>query len=325
MIRRGPISLYFHSPCFDGAVSAAIASDYLENVEGYTSVSLVGVNYGSRERWLSERLQPPAAAVVDFLYHPDAVFWADHHPTTFLRDEDAKVVEERISPHLLYDRRATSCALLIWRDWGRELSAFSHHYEPLVKWADRIDSARYTSVEEVLFQEAPALRVNLAIAVSKDPAFTHRLVGLIRKHTADELASIHEIRELAREGQRLQRKGMARLKDSIRLTEEGIAVFDVHCDDVLVNRYAQFHIYPHARYSIGIFRHAGRSKLTAMRNPWLEFASAPIGELCAPFGGGGHHRVGSIELAGRDPDQVLTRFLSAMTSWEREHASAPSR
>lgn len=40
------------------------------------------------------------------------------------------------------------------------------------------------------------------------------------------------------------------------------------------------------------------AKILVMRNPWLEFESVPLGEICARFGGGGHQRVGAVALKG---------------------------
>ena len=71
MFMRGHI--YFHCPCFDGIVSAALASDFLESRQGWHEVSLRGVNYHLKNESLAISLEKPAA-VVDFLYHPDADF-----------------------------------------------------------------------------------------------------------------------------------------------------------------------------------------------------------------------------------------------------------
>jgi hypothetical protein len=84
--------------------------------------------------------------------------------------------------------------------------------------------------------------------------------------------------------------------------EGGIVTFDVDATDVMISRYAPF-LGPHgraARYSAGIVRFKGGAKITVMRNPWNEFESLPLGELCAHFGGGGHQRIGSIVLKESD-------------------------
>jgi hypothetical protein len=311
------IHLCFHSPCFDGVVSAAIASSYLEENRGYTHVALQPVNYHLKPQWLTTSFPHPFA-VVDFLYHPSATIWADHHPTTFISDEVRKDFENRPSPDRFYDRNASSCALLIWRRWGEALPAFSEHFEPIVAWADRIDSARYDSVEEAITLAEPALRISLALGTSRDETICQRLVSLLRHKSLAEVADLPEIKAAFQIGFELQQRGLERLAHAVQLTGSGIAVFDVNADDVMVNRYAPFHFFPQARYSAGIVRTGNKAKLTAMRNPWLEFPSAPLGQLCAPLGGGGHQRVGSIVIENRDPRETLDKLLKAVDAWSEE-------
>jgi len=313
------VHLYFHSPCFDGTVSAVIASTYLEQVRGYSEVLLHGVNYHLRDRWLAAELDRPCA-IVDFLYHTAADFWADHHPTAFLSDEVRRHYESRCGPNLFYDSQASSCAVLVWRQWGALLSPRSAHYEQLVEWADRIDSARYESAEEVISLKAPALQINLALAVSRSEAFSQHLVRLFREHPLAEVAAMPEVRTEFDKGWTLHQHGLQRLKAAIRQTSNGTVVFDVNGDDMLVDRYAAFYFYPHARYSAGIVRTKGKAKLTIMRNPWLEFPCAPLGQLCVPLGGGGHQRVGSILLQDQDPQAVLSRLLEGVAAWEQNQS-----
>ena len=314
------VHLYFHSPCFDGTVSAAIASTYLEQVRGYSEVLLHNVNYQLKDRWLAAELEHPCA-IVDFLYHPAADFWADHHPTAFLNDETQHHYENRSGPDLFYDSQAPSCAGLIWRQWGTMLSPRPAHYKELVQWADRIDSARYESVEEAISLKVPPLQISLALAVSRNEAFSQHLVRLFREHSLNEVAARPEVQTEFKKGRTLHQRGFQRLKEAIRQTENGIVVFDVNGDGVIVNRYVPFYFYPHARYSAGIVRTGGKAKLTAMRNPWIEFSCAPLGQLCVPLGGGGHQRVCSILVQDEDPQMVLSKLLDSVAAWEQKRST----
>lgn len=73
---------------------------------------------------------------------------------------------------------------------------------------------------------------------------------------------------------------------------------------------------------MGIIRYADGARVTAMRNPWREFKSVPLGKIFSRMGGGGHARVGSVILpashAGEAPtvlnevvDAIRSRTLSA--------------
>src|ERR1039457_1331230 len=115
-----PLTVYLHFPCFDGIISAVLASEYLERKHGWRTKKIVPVNYSMRESWASQSLAKPAA-VVDFLFHPDSDFWADHHQTTFLTPELEAQFRGQASSNLIYDADASSCAELIWRRSSRLL------------------------------------------------------------------------------------------------------------------------------------------------------------------------------------------------------------
>jgi hypothetical protein len=154
--------VHFHSPCFDGIVSAVIVTDFLEAQRGWVEPVFRAVDYDLRATWLATPL-PESSAVVDFLYHPDARFWADHHQTAFLDDRVRQHYEERKDPDLIYDARANSCADLLS---DRLAQTFGHRNPAradLVEWADKIDSARYRSVDEAIRPSTAALRLNLSL------------------------------------------------------------------------------------------------------------------------------------------------------------------
>src|SRR4051812_19537671 len=130
-MNEGTAHLYFHSPCFDGVVSAVLTSAYLEERKSYRQLQLHSVNYDLRERWLASELIRPCA-VVDFLYHPAAQLWADHHATAFLNDETRNDYERRRGPDVVYDSNKSSCALLIWETWGKQLTTCPSHYAELI-------------------------------------------------------------------------------------------------------------------------------------------------------------------------------------------------
>ena len=237
--------LYFHSPCFDGIASAVLVSDFLETARGMAPLVLHPVDYDLRAGWLALELGAPAA-VVDFLYHPRAAFWADHHATAFLNDEARADFDRRSGPAVIYDGAADSCAGLLWRHLEQAFGHRDARYADLVGWAEKIDAARYGSVEEAIFGSAPALRLALGLALGDGAGHCVRLVR------------------------------------------------------------------PEARYSIGIVRSRGGAKITAMRNPWREFASVPLGRILEAVGGG-HRRVGAVALPPErvaEARAVLVRVLA---------------
>jgi hypothetical protein len=321
VVRTG--SLYFHSPCFDGIVSAVLAWDFLDVQDGWTNPALRPVNYDLRETWLSQRLEQPAA-VVDFLYHRGIEFWADHHPTAFLTRTARADFEKRENARLIYDQGAGSCAALLWE---RLYKVFGHRnvrYAELVRWADKIDSARYASVEEAMISRAPALRLTRGLALGHTAGYCESLVRALRDKSLEEVADLREARERFEQVQTLAVLGLDKFKRGAHLEEDGIVVFDVDGRGVIVSRYAPFYFFPEARYSAGILRGESGAKVTVMRNPWREFAGVPLGRIAERLGGGGHQRVGSIVLRGRRVGRgasLLSTLISEIRKAERSVAT----
>jgi hypothetical protein len=289
--------LFYHSPCFDGIVSAVLACDFAEVTGLWRRTSLHPVNYDARLTWLSPL--PGPAAVVDFLYHPDAQLWADHHVSTFIDEASRESFARRTDALAVYDSRAPSCAGLLWRHLH---AAFGHRngtYETLVRWAEKIDAADYVSVDEAMFSTEPAIRIGASLADPVPAGYTQRLVAALRHAPLEEVADDEEVQRRFRNVRELSAGGLARLRERTSCTPDGIAMFDVDADGVIVNRYAAFHLYPEARYSAGILRSHGHSKITVMRNPWRSFASVNLGEILQRHGGGGHPGVASVRLEPR--------------------------
>ena len=319
-------TLYLHFPCFDGLISAVLASDLLEQ-QGWSFKRFRQVNYHLRARWASERLDPHSA-VVDFLYHPDAQFWADHHSTTFLFDRLRLDYERRRNPSLLYDSSASSCSLLIWRSFSSSFIANKDRYHEMAEWADRIDSARYNNVEEAILGNSPPLAIHRSLAIRAGAAYCEFLVRALRRERLEDVAQLRRVRNRATESRALTEAGLDRVRGSIHLEDGDIAFFSVRPDrHEIVSRYAPFYFFPRARYSLGLVRNEDGAKITAMRNPWLEFNSIPLGRMFEHYGGGGHLRVGSTILMGARADDAerTTREILAEIRKQDTDQAAPLR
>jgi hypothetical protein len=299
--------LFFHSPCFDGICSAVLMVDYLRH-QGWEPINLRAANYGLRPTWLTTPL-PSKCAVVDFLYHPAALYWADHHATTFLDESShAAFTARHRDPNLVFDPQAKSCAGLLSRHLSAAWEYRNSQFDELVCWAEKIDAAQYNSVDEVFNAPSPALRINASLVAPSDcdapecaaldrDAYCVRLVNDLLLHTLAEVANAPAVRELADRSLKRQLEARDRREDDFKVTSDGIILFDFDDEGGVFNRYTPYHFHRDARYSIGILRNRGGAKITAMRNPWREFPCAPLGNLCQPLGGG-HQRVGSIMLKG---------------------------
>jgi len=309
----GTFHRYFHSSCFDVIVSSVMTADFLEKRQGWTLDQLIPASYDARNGWLSHELLNPCA-VVDFLYHPQAEFWADHHGTTFLTEEAKRHFERRRGAWFVYDDHSGSCACLLRNHFAECFSFTDSRYEELVEWADKIDSARYASVEEAILGDAPALRIRASLAAGNGQEFSKQLVNELRFNTLDQVAGLPLVRERAEEVRSKIAAGLERFARAVRLDEDEIAVFDVTSQQgVMLSRYAPYHFFPVARYSVGVVRSPSGAKITAMRNPWREFPSVNLGRIFGNLGetfknvgGGGHQRVASVILSSDQVQQAAS-------------------
>jgi hypothetical protein len=318
--------VYFHSPCFDGIASAVLVQEFLESRHFWAHSILRPVNYDLRDTWLATPLETPAA-VVDFLYHPDATFWADHHITTFLDDAARSDFQRRRGPGLVYDESAGSCARLLQRHLEAEFRHRNERHEELVRWAEKTDAARYDSPREAVLGTAPAQRINLSLVFGGEGAYCERLVEALHGSNLEDVANLPEVEAKYKRARGLIRSGLDRFKQVARVEPDGIVVFDVDGSNTIVSRYAPYYYFPEARYSVGIVRSENGAKVTAMRNPWMEFESVPLGMICEALGGGGHRRVGSIALdkAGTSrAAEILDRLIEGIRRGESDHAHSRS-
>lgn len=313
--------LYFHNACFDGLVSAAFTSAFLET-DGWKVNDLIPVGYGQRESWLSTPLPKPAA-VVDFLYHPDAEFWADHHPTTFLTSSAREDFERRRSSHrLLFDERAGSCATLLWNAIHRCVPD-AERYREAILWAEKIDTASYESVDEAICGTAPALKIRLSLISDSDPDYLRLLVKEMRTGNLERISELAPVQDRFVEAQRRIASGLSHASHNTRLKGE-IALMEIEPNgDEIISRYAPYHFFPQARYSIGIVRSTSSIAITAMRNPWINFRSIPIGKILEAFGGGGHERVGSV-LVPKERSELARKIVDSLVAGMHPYSPAES-
>jgi hypothetical protein len=302
-------TLYLHFPCFDGVICGVLASEYLHRKRGWEPGAIVPVNYSSKGFWPTQELHQPAV-VVDFLYHPQAVFWVDHHQTSFVNKQLQADFESRKSSDLIYDAKSPSCAELLWRKTYRSLK--EPRFREMVDWARRIDSARYESVEEAVLGDAPALRINASFLQDQSPEYCQFLVTSLREQSLANVADSTIVLERYRPVKTAIARGQRLFARTSRLEDDGIVVFSVpeEMEKTLISRYAPYLAFPKARYSVGILPAGSGAKITAMRNPWRRFKSLPLGRIFSRYGGGGHQRVASVLVKkGKEADSTLQAIL----------------
>lgn len=320
---KPPVQLYFHAPCFDGVASAAIASEYLSD-GGSRSIELHPIGYEARPNWLSRSIGRQAA-VVDFLYHPEASFFADHHETSFLNSSARQSFDKRrlSGAEVFYDSASPSCASLLLRVLRQHPNFDVFRFVALARMADTIDSADYRSVEEAVFPLTDEGRLRDSLALNPEPEYLTSLVEAFRREPPAGVARMPLVIERSRRYEELQDAAIRRFRSTLRSGADGLAVFDYHTSIGPVSRYAPYLYAPNARYSLGIIRSREGAKITSMRNPWWNFRSVPLGRIFERFGGGGHERVASLQLPperSQEADLILGQISAEILTAGKEGA-----
>lgn len=296
--------VYYHARCFDGAISAGLACDLLG--VNPLSVDLVPASYVSRDRW---REEPGGEfAVVDFLFHPAARFWADHHASTFL-DAAGKRNFEAGAPSgvtRLYDPTAASCAELLATKFPELVD--SDEVAMRVFSASCSDLASYPSPREAVFGMEDWQVVSRSFGAAGSDEYGNWVVRQLARGTLGDLARMQPVRQHDAEVRRAATLEVNQVKITAVVSPNAVTYRTALVNGALRSRYAPYVVYPEVAYSIAIAVGDRVGKVTAMRNPWIEHPGPiDLGTLANSLGGGGHYRVGSVlvkPIAG-EPSQAL--------------------
>lgn len=304
--------IYYHDD-FDGRASAAMMLAFLKS-RGDGIARYVPLTYGFEKAWLAADLSKKKhpAIVVDFLYHPKAAWWFDHHPTGFRKEAWRSAFRPDAQHH--YDRSYGSACHLVYdalvRDFGWKPP---RHLKELARVLDVFDSAKYPSARVTIEMKGPAYEVGAFIeALDHTVAEDKFLIGRL---AAEPLARVAKAPRVARAVKALRKK-MARSLAFYKKNIEkfGSVTFVDATKDPLNGflRYAPYYFYPRSMYGIRI-REKGKGVwyLGVGANPWRRSENRfELGKLMRErYGGGGHKGIGATEFRTRaDAMKVVEVF-----------------
>lgn len=313
------LRIHYHRD-FDGLISAAVLATILRDSGRESKLDWHSVNYDQRAQWtdfgVGQRF-----AIVDFHFHPDALYWFDHHPTTFLNDElRARYVA---SERWHWDVDSPSCPPLILahaaRHWGYRAP---ERFGEMARWSDVIDAARYKDVEEAVFGDRPALRIARALTVAPTEEWLDELVGALAVGTLDEVADRPDLEKAFQRASRNRDKALSQFPPTVESTSDGVVLYDASSSHIRRERFAPFYHHPRSRYSVGVIPTRAGFHVSAGENPWNPpEAGVHIGRLMERYGGGGHKSVGganphdlaAARTAAAEIAEVLRSALRAGT------------
>jgi len=295
-------SVYYHRD-FDGVVSAAMLVSLLS-----TAPQLYPVDYHLKANWASMDLGKPAA-IVDFLFHPDAALWIDHHVDPFIIPEWKYIALQQ--QFYVWDLTALSCPPLIDRVF-QFTGNLRKHFAPYIHWSSIIDSARYESPQAATDLNNPFLLLSKILALPNAEAITNCVVHEVVRHPVDVLLTHPDVDPLAKKVIDIEYQ----IKEEIyRLIEyDGIVVLlDQSFKHWPYQRYYPYLIYPDASYVVGIYRLDHSFTVSVGANPWKPEPGIHLGLLCKQLGGGGRKNVAGVPTADAKTARVIaTRIIEKL-------------
>lgn len=287
--------IYFHND-FDGRASAAVFLDFLKT-RGGEAGNFFAVDHGDKKAlgWegIISRSRNPVA-IFDFYYHPKAVFFFDHHKTTFKSSK----WERGFKPtkfHVLEPDYLSCCRLVmdsLKKSFGYKPSK---HIRELAKWLDVVDGARYKSPAQTIELKEPALRVDAYIDANShggDP-----IEWIIRELGQKSLAAVASKKDVKKAAAILKKK----IKVGLDFQRRHLQIYDkVVFVDLSANiyrvRFGPHYLYPKLSYIITMLKSGSAFRISVGGNPWRRSScECDLGLLVRKkYGGGGHRYAAGI-------------------------------
>jgi nanoRNase/pAp phosphatase (c-di-AMP/oligoRNAs hydrolase) len=243
----------------------------------------------------------------------------DHHESEVLRGE-------KRDNHII-DPRARSAARVVWDYYGGD-KAFPALFQPMIKAADKIDSADFTMGEVMnpagwtLLGFITDSRTGLGrfrdFHVSNYDLMM-RLIELCRTKELDEILELPDVGEriqLYRKHEELARRQLERCSR----IEDQVLIIDLRNEETIYagNRFTRYALYPETNLSIQVMW--GRDKKNTVfalgKSIFNKTSKVNIGELTLGFEGGGHEGAGTCQVANEKAEQTLAELLGRIRKTE---------
>ena len=309
----------YHGHCFDGMSSAAVLTHVLRRVEGSAlSFRYRGLDHQPGGSHVPESILTGAInAVVDFRYTTsDRLTWFfDHHVSGIVDEEERAHFAADRSGRKFFDPTYGSCCKLIADTAETKLGLDLAPLRGLIAWADIIDAARFTSAQQAVELQEPALRLMTVIETHGDDAFlAPRIEQLASGVSLDEIATAPAVQQLFAPLSAEHRKNCDAIAQRAQLMS-GVVFFDlVGSGQDRYNKFIPYWLFPDSRYCVAVTAGPSRAKVSVGSNPWAPVPRTHnIAEICARYGGGGHPVVGAISLAANQTERAreIAREITA--------------
>jgi hypothetical protein len=294
------VRVLYHDHCFDGSASAAYFSQfYHDHVDPQATFRYTGMAHTADQLFEDSLFDGDENAIVDFKYspHPALSWWFDHHQSAFLTPADAEHFRTQRQGNYFLDTSFKSCTKFIATVAREKFGYRNDGLDELVRWADIIDGAQYTSAEEAVGLGAAAMKLTLVIESAKGSDIVQKIIGHMRRLRLDEIIALPEIDAIF---QPLHERHLASI-DLIRrrsCAEGKVVFFDLIADGVEgYNKFIPYYLFPQSIYTVSVSMSTFRTKVSVGSSPWqADRVTHNLASICERYGGGGHPKVGAISF-----------------------------
>jgi hypothetical protein len=327
MAKRSSVCVLTHGHCFDGLASAVVFTALWRELRNDTATPFEyrSCGYGPNLPSIPEAwLRGTENALLDFRFADSARlgWYFDHHATAFASDEQRERAlapeRARSGRRVFFDPTRPSCAGLVAEVARRQFTIALDGLSELVKWADRIDAARFESAEEAFFARQPALALADVVERAGDGKFLQAIVPALLERSLHDVVRLPSVAEPAGQIAAQKEAYLARVRGAAKTVGEVAAIDLSDAVAQAAGKFPQYVACPDSRYSVVLLRTADQLKLGVGYNPW---SGKPrlhhLARLCQSEGGGGHAVVGGVAFAASELERargVLARFVEALNA-----------
>lgn len=318
-----------HGHCFDGIASAALFTHLRNKLDPRPrSFRYLSCGYGPKMQTVPERwLRGDENAIVDFRFTDSKrLHWYfDHHPTAFAnKEQEAEALASAEGARIFFDANYDSCAKLI-ADVGKARFGvdFEQHAD-LIHWADRIDSASFSSAAEAIALATPVQRLAAVVERFGDADLYNEIAPRLARSDIADVAEHPKVSELC-EQVATQRKAVMQRIDAMTGMVGNTAIADL--SDAPLGGSGKFIAYalrPTCTYSAALMRMRKHYKLSVGFNPWSGATRQhDIAAICRRWGGGGHPVVGAASFRLEDRPKAQQALQTIATILNSDPAPLP--
>jgi hypothetical protein len=239
--------------------------------------------------------------ILDFRYTatPKLTWYFDHHRTAFASLEERADFDSDGGQHKFFDPGYGSCTKLIY-DISRDrfgLADETPELIELVRWADIIDAARFSSAEMAVMREDPALWLMTVVENIGDEAFLSRMIPRLLTEPLEQIARSPEVYAKWVPLRDAHLVFVDKVREKSQML--GNVVYVDLTDSIIdvVGKFVTYALFPKSTYSVIVSRGKTRGKVSVGYNPWSGAERRhDIASICQRYGGGGHAVVGAVAL-----------------------------